>query len=192
MNPVDIGILAIIGLFAVGGLTRGLLLGIVDLVLLGLAVIVATRGGASIAAMLGERGFPPSLAASLGFFAVFSLTLTVTGIAARILLAPLRGVGAGSLLGWLNSLLGMALGAIRGIALVFLALLAIQALPSELGYRPALAASRLAAPILTTGQIALATGLAWAGIDRDGFGLPLDGVAGGGSRVEDVTDSQDL
>jgi uncharacterized membrane protein required for colicin V production len=173
MNVVDFGILVVVGLFAVGGLTRGLLLGIVDLILLGIAVIVGARGSASVAAPLIDQGLPAELAAGFGFVAAFLLTLLVTGVAARILLSPLRGLGAGSVLGWLNSLLGMAVGAVRGVALVFFALLAVQALPPELGYRPALAESRLVAPIVETGRVVLDSGLDWAGIDRDVLGLPL-------------------
>jgi uncharacterized membrane protein required for colicin V production len=175
MNVVDFGILVVVGLFAVGGLTRGLLLGFVDLILLGVAVIVGARGSAAVAAPLIEQGLPGELAAGLGFVAALLLTLLVTGVAARILLAPLRGLGAGSVLGWLNSLLGMAAGAVRGVAFVFLALLVIQALPVELGYRPALAESRLVAPIVETGSLVLDSGLAWAGIDRSGLGLPVVG-----------------
>jgi uncharacterized membrane protein required for colicin V production len=170
MNVVDFGILVVVGLFAVGGLTRGLLLGIVDLILLGLAVIVGARGSASVAAPLVDQGIPPQLASGVGFFVVFALTLVITGLAARILLAPLRGLGAGSILGWISSLLGMAVCAVRGVALVFLALLAVQALPAELGYQPALAESRLVAPIMETGHILLDSGLAWAGLERDGPG----------------------
>ena len=176
MNVVDFGILVVVGFFAVSGLTRGFLLGVVDLILLGLAVIVAARGGASIAAPLIEQGFPQTVATGVGFFVVFLLSLIITGIAARILLAPLRGLGAGSVLGWLNSLLGMVVGAIRGVVLICLALLAVLSLPAELGYRSALADSRLVAPITETGRIVLDSGLAWAGLDRDGLGIPFQSL----------------
>src|SRR5215213_9099773 len=49
MSAVDIGILAIVGLFAVGGMRRGFLLGIVDLVAFGLSLIVAARLRGSVA-----------------------------------------------------------------------------------------------------------------------------------------------
>ena len=58
MSAVDVGILAIIGLFAVGGMRRGFLLGIVDLVTFGLALIVAARLGGSVADPLIGRGLP--------------------------------------------------------------------------------------------------------------------------------------
>jgi uncharacterized membrane protein required for colicin V production len=180
MNVVDFGILVVIGLFAVGGLTRGLLLGLVDLVLLGLAVIVGARGSTSVAAPLVDGGFPPQVAAGAGFFVAFFLTLAITGFAARILLTPLRGLGGGSVLGWINSALGMVAGAVRGLALVFLALLAVLALPPELGYRPALAGSRLVAPIVETGRLILDSGLTWADIERDDLDLPLGRPVGDG------------
>ena len=49
MSAVDIGILAIIGLFAVRGMQRGFLLGVVDLVAFGLSLVVAARLGGSVA-----------------------------------------------------------------------------------------------------------------------------------------------
>lgn len=178
MNIVDFGILVVVGLFAVSGLTRGGLLGFVDLILLGIAVIVAGRAGVSAAAPLVERGFPPALASWIGFILVWLLTLAVTTVAARILLSPLRGLGAGSILGWANSLLGMVIGAVRGVAFVYLGLLVVYALPVELGYQTALTEARLTTPIMQTGGIVLASGLVWAGIDLNEAGLPLRDAIG--------------
>lgn len=166
MNVADLLILVIIGLFAVRGLTRGLFLGLVDLLLLGLALLVAAHLSSSVADPLAQRGVPRRLAADAGFLTVFLLSLGIGGIAARILLGSLRGLGAGSVLGWLNSLLGMVLGAARGVAIVYLSLLVISALPLAPEYRSALAAARLPLPIMTTGQAVVDRGLLWAGIDR--------------------------
>jgi membrane protein required for colicin V production len=166
MNIVDLLILAVIGLFAVRGLTRGLFLGLVDLLLLGLALLVAAHLTNLVADPLAQRGVPSRFAADAGFVTVFLLALGIGGIAARILLGSLRGLGAGSVLGWLNSLLGMALGVARGVAIVYLSLLAISALPLPPEYRAALAVARLPLPIMTTGLAVVDRGFLWAGIDR--------------------------
>jgi uncharacterized protein YkwD/uncharacterized membrane protein required for colicin V production len=165
MSAVDIAILAIIGLFAVGGMRRGFLLGIADLVAFGLSLIVAARLGSSVADPLINWGLPAELAAGAGFVTAAVISLAVIGLAVRVLLAPLGTLGAATPLGWVNGVLGLLPGAVRGLAVAALVVLVISALPPELGLRERLAESRLAAPIAQTGRRALDTGLVWAGVD---------------------------
>nr|MBA2597656.1 CvpA family protein [Chloroflexia bacterium] len=139
MNVVDVGILIIVGLFAVGGLRRGFVLGMVDLVAFGLAIVVAARFGRLVAEPIADRGIPGDLAAGAGFVTAAIVSLAVIGFVARILLAPLGGFGAGAPLGWLNSILGLWPGAVRGLAIAALLVMAITALPPELGLRDELA-----------------------------------------------------
>jgi uncharacterized protein YkwD/uncharacterized membrane protein required for colicin V production len=171
MSAVDIGILAIVGLFAVGGMRRGFLLGIVDLVTFGLSLIVGARLGGSVAEPLIDRGLPAELAAGAGFVITAVVSLAVIGLAARVLLAPLSVLGASTPLGWVNGVLGLLPGAVRGLAIAALVVLVISALPLELGLRERLAESRLAAPIADTGRKALDAGLAWAGVDTRSLGI---------------------
>lgn len=170
MNAIDIGILVVVGLFAVGGLRRGFLLGLIDLVAFGLAIIVGARLAGSVAEPLAVWGVPSELAAGAGFTVVAIVSLTVIGLAARILLAPLGAVAAP--LGWANSVLGLLPGAVRGIAVAALLVLLLAAFPMELGLRRSLAASRLANPIAATGKGALDFGLTWAGIEPPALGIP--------------------
>lgn len=176
MNVVDLVILIVIGLFAVRGLTRGVLLGIVDLLLLGVALLVAYNLTPVVASPLARSQGLGQVAAMASFAAIFLTALGVAGAAARILLGSVSRLGAGSLLGWLNSLLGMALGAIRGVALVFLVLLAVAAAPLQPAYAQAIAAARLPAPIMRAGHTALDRTLVWAGIDRGAASFPFDGA----------------
>jgi uncharacterized membrane protein required for colicin V production len=172
MSAVDIGILAIIGLFAVRGMQRGFLLGIVDLVAFGLSLIVAARLGGSVADPLIDRGLPAELGAGAGFLIAAVISLAVIGLAARVLLAPLAALGASTPLGWFNGVLGLLPGAVRGLAIAALVVLIASALPPELAMRERLAESRLAAPVANTGRKALDAGLAWAGIDPRSLGIP--------------------
>lgn len=172
MNAVDIGILVIVGLFAVGGMRRGFLLGIVDLVAFGLSLVVAARLAGSVADPLISWGLPEELAAGAGFVIAAVVSLAVIGLAARVLLAPLGALSASTPLGWVNGVLGLLPGAVRGLAIAALVVLVVSALPPELGLREPLAESRLAAPIAETGREALDTGLAWAGIDPRSLGIP--------------------
>jgi uncharacterized protein YkwD/uncharacterized membrane protein required for colicin V production len=170
MSAVDIGILAIVGLFAVGGMRRGFLLGIIDLVAFGLSLIVAARLGGPVASALVDRGLPPDLATGAGFVIAAVVSLAVIGLAARVLLAPLGTLGASTPLGWVNGVLGLLPGAVRGLAIAALVVLVVSALPPELGLRQQLAESRLAAPVADTGRKALDAGLVWAGVDTRSLG----------------------
>jgi uncharacterized protein YkwD/uncharacterized membrane protein required for colicin V production len=172
MNAVDIGILVIVGLFAVGGLRRGFLLGIVDLLAFGLSLVVAARLAGSVADPLMSWGLPEELAAGAGFVIAAVVSLAVIGLAARVLLAPLGALSASTPLGWFNGVLGMLPGAVRGLAIAALVVLAVMALPPEFGLREPLAESRLASPIAETGRQALDAGLAWAGVDPRSLGIP--------------------
>jgi uncharacterized protein YkwD/uncharacterized membrane protein required for colicin V production len=172
MNAVDVGILVIVGLFAVGGLRRGFLLGIVDLIAFGLSLVVAARLSATVANPLIDWGLPEELAAGAAFMIVAVVSLAVIGLAARVLLAPLGALSASTPLGWVNGVLGLLPGAVRGLAIAALVVLVVSALPPEFGLREPLAASRLAAPIAETGRKALDTGLAWAGVDPRSLGIP--------------------
>lgn len=172
MNVVDVGILVVVGFFAVGGLRRGFLLGLVDLAAFVLALIVAARVGGSVAAPLIARDIPNELAMGAGYLIAAVVSLAVIGLAVRVLLAPLGALGAGTPLGWFNSVLGLLPGALRGLAIAALALLLAAAAPAELGWRDDLAISRLAAPVMETGRRALDAGLTWAGIDPRALGIP--------------------
>ena len=171
MSAVDISILGIIGLFAVGGMRRGFLLGIVDLITFGLSLIVAARLGGLVADPLLGRGLPAELAACAGFVIAAVVSLAVIGLAARVLLAPLGALGASTPLGWVNGVLGLLPGAVRGLAIAALVVLVASALPSELGLRERFAESRLARPIAETGRKALDAGLVWAGVDIRSLGI---------------------
>ncbi|MFN8591493.1 MAG: CvpA family protein [Thermomicrobiales bacterium] len=174
MNVVDLMILIVIGLFAVRGLTRGLFLGIVDLLLFAVALFVAYQLAPVAASPLGRIEGLGTVAAMIGFFTIFLAALGVLGVAARILLGSVSRLGTGSVLGWLNSLLGMALGAVRGVAIVFLVLLAVTAAPLTADSRDAVNAARLPAPIMRAGYSALDQALVWAGIDRGTASFPFD------------------
>src|SRR3954467_8202613 len=183
MSAVDVGILAIIGLFAVGGMRRGFLLGIVDLITFGLSLIVAARLGGLVADPLLGRGLPAELAAGAGFVIAAVVSLAVIGLAARVLLAPLGALGASTPLGWVNGVLGLLPGAVRGLAIAALVVLVASALPPELGLRERLAESRLARPIAETGRKALDAGLVWAGVDPRSLGILSQPPAAGSIDV---------
>ena len=172
MNVVDVVILVVVGLFAVSGMRRGFLFGLVDLIAFGLAIVAAARLAGTMAEPLRDRGIPEELATGAGFIISGVVSLAVIGLAARVLLAPLGTLGAGTPLGWANSVLGLLPGALRGLALAALLVLLAVALPAEFQLQEPLRESRLAQPIAETGRDALDTGLEWAGIDVRTLGIP--------------------
>jgi uncharacterized membrane protein required for colicin V production len=183
MNIVDFGILVVIGIFAIGGLKRGFLLGIVDVLTFALSLVVGAKLSAALAQPIHEFGFPLPLASGMGFFVAGVISFAILGLAAKILLFPLGSFGAGTPLAWVNSILGLLPGAFRGLALAALGLLLIAAVPRELGARQYLAGSQLALPIAEAGRQALDDGLRWAGIDPSSLGLPSEVIAGGGTDL---------
>jgi uncharacterized membrane protein required for colicin V production len=179
VNIADVVILVVVGLFAVGGMRRGFLLGLVDLVVFGVSIIVAAHLARSVGEPLRERGMPIELANGAGLFIVGVVSLAVIGLAARVLLAPLAALGAGTALGWANGVLGLLPGALRGLAVAALLVLLASALPPELEQRANLRGSMLARPILNFGLDVLNTGLAWAGIDLRTLGSPSSALTSG-------------
>ena len=183
MNIVDVAILIIVGLYAVGGMRRGFLLGLVDLVAFGLSIIVAAHLARSVGEPLRERGIPIALANAAGLVIVGVVSLAVIGFAARELLAPLGALAAGTPLGWANSVLGLLPGALRGLAVAALLVLLVSAIPPELAQRVSLRESMLARPILNSGLDVLDTGLAWAGIDVRTLGGPSSTLTSGSAEL---------
>jgi uncharacterized membrane protein required for colicin V production len=179
VNFVDVGILVVVGLFAVGGMRRGFLLGLVDLVVFGLSIIVAALLARSVGEPLRERGIPIELANGAGLVIVGVVSLAVLGLAARLLLAPLGALGAGTPLGWANGVLGLLPGTLRGLAVAALLVLLVSALPPEIEQQDSLRGSMLARPILDFGLDVLDAGLAWVGIDLRTLGEPSSALLPG-------------
>jgi membrane protein required for colicin V production len=172
MNAVDLAILIVVGFSAVTGLRRGFMLGMVDLFAFALALVAGARLTELVAGPLHARGIPNPLAAGIAFFIAAVVTYALLGFAVRLLLAPLGAFGAGTPLGWVNGVLGLIPGAVRGLALAAFLVIALTALPPELGVHRYLITSQLAAPLATSGREALDSGLAWAGVDLRSLGFP--------------------
>lgn len=172
VNGVDVAILVIIGFSAVASMQRGFMLGMIDFLALALAIVTGARLAELLAEPLRERGFPDRLAAGAGFFIASVVAYAAIGLAVRVLLAPLASFGAGTPLGWVNGILGLLPGALRGLAIASLVVIVMASLPTEFGFRPQIDTSQLAVPIAQAGMDALNAGLRWAGIDPASVGLP--------------------
>jgi uncharacterized membrane protein required for colicin V production len=172
VNTIDIVVLIIIGLSAVNGLQRGLMLGLIDILTLGASALVGARLAPWASGPLLEWGLPDSLAAGFGFFFSAVICYALLGLAARIVLAPILSFDKGSALAWVNGILGLIPGAIRGAMLASILVVVVAALPTELGARRELAGSHLAEPLATAGRDALRAALQWSGVRPEDIGLP--------------------
>lgn len=172
VNTIDIVVLIVIGLSAVNGLQRGLMLGVIDMITLGASILVGARLAPSAAGPLQEWGLPNPLAAGFGFFVSAIVCYALLGLAARIVLAPILSFDNGSALAWVNSVLGLIPGAIRGAMLASLVVIVFSAIPRELGVNQEFSNSHIAGPLATAGREAISAAIQWSGVRPDEIGLP--------------------
>jgi membrane protein required for colicin V production len=167
---LDVVLLIIIGLSAVGGLRRGFLLGCLDLLVFAAALLVALKLAPWLADALRARGLPDPINGAMAIFIMAVTAYAVIGLAARILVSPLGTLQSGTL-GWFNSILGLIPGALRGTALAALVAYALLALPPEFGLSQVTFESTFARPLASTGAELARTGLELANVDPAGLGF---------------------
>ena len=171
---LDVVLLIIIGISAVGGLRRGFLLGSLDLLVFVTALLVGLKLAPWLADGIRARSIPNPISGAMAFFVMAVASYAVIGLAVRILISPLGTLQSGTL-GWFNSVLGLIPGALRGTALAALVAYALLALPPEFGTRQLTFESSFARPLAATGAELARTGLDFANVDPAGLGFPLTG-----------------
>lgn len=168
MGPIDIAIVTVVGLFAVLGLRRGLVGGVVDLV----SLVVAFRGGGAVAPRLvpivEPMGFGPATAAVAFWAAVIGVGLVVS-FALFLIGRPLRRLPIPPPLPFLNSLFGIAPGVFKGLVASLALLIPLSQFQAELRVSEQLRASRLAPPLLAFAERRLGAAAEIGPID-----LPFD------------------
>ncbi len=166
MNPLDVFILILIGLFAVLGLRRGFVSGAIDLVTIALGLMAAARFYRSIVDPLIERGIPRPFVAPVAFLLLFGGAMLLASFLVGLLLRPLSRLPWPPPLRWADNLLGTIPGAIKGILLAAIVLVPLAFFQGALGLAAQFSGARLATPILHAGLEGL-----YAGLDR--FGIDL-------------------
>lgn len=177
---LDVVLLIIIGISAVGGLRRGFLLGCLDLLVFVAALLVGLKLAPWLADAIRGRGIPDPISGAMALFVMAVASYAVIGLAVRILVSPLGFLQSG-MLGWFNSVLGLIPGALRGTALAALVAYALLALPPEFGTGQLTFESSFARPLAATGAELVRTGLELANVDPAGLGFSLTGS--GSSRL---------
>jgi uncharacterized protein YkwD len=131
LNWLDWLILGLLLISALDGTRRGLLLGTLDLLAAAIAVVVALVAERPLGDWLTSA--LPSVSPALAHLAVFLAVLigvqvVVGATFGRLVFAVARGIAA-TPLGWLDRLLGLAPGAIRGLITLSLFLLPFALVP---------------------------------------------------------------
>ena len=146
MNPIDLAVLVAIAGSALLGLLRGLVGTVASLVAWLAAGWIAFRHGAALAFWFSDDGLPGATELLGGYAVAFVGVLVLVNLVGWAVRKLVHSVG----LSGLDRLLGLALGAARGILVACMGLLvmAFSSLPQE----PAWAGSRAVAVLLPGAQ----------------------------------------
>src|SRR5690348_11638341 len=121
-QPIDYVILVVLILFGIGGIRRGLILAVFDVVVLAAAFVAAAGYYHQAGALVAVRtGWSPQLSEVIGFILILvagEAVRIVGGLIVQSILRPLFVVAP--FLGWLNQFAGVVPGLLRGGAYVAL------------------------------------------------------------------------
>lgn len=173
MPPLDLAITVLIGIFAVLGFARGFARGALDLVLLATAVFVAARFSPAAARVLADGGVAAAMAPTVGFVVLLLAVLVLGRIALGFVLAPARALPAPPPLPFLNRLLGLGPGAVKGAVAAVVILAPLSAWQSDLGLTRAFAESRLAPALLSAANRTVGEAIDGFGLRLSDFSVPL-------------------
>jgi membrane protein required for colicin V production len=142
MNAFDVAVLAVAGFGAFHGLRHGLLTMVTSFIALVAALYLASAHYAEATNIIAQQfGTSPTLAAVLGYFAVFAIVFIAVQIVGGMIVRVLRMAS----LGWIDRLAGAFLG--TGIAAA-IAGLVVMLLTTVLPANAALLRDSEAAPML--------------------------------------------
>lgn len=142
---VDVILLGILALFAVGGLQRGFVHEMLDIVGLALATALALLTYAQVGAFVGRAvGLPPHFVDLVSFAGVFFISLAVFAIASAFAAWPIEMTLSRLGLHRLNSLLGVPPAIVKGAIILGFGLRALALAPLDGGLVGDLNSSQLA------------------------------------------------
>lgn len=147
MNWIDILIIVVVLFFAVSGWRRGFILGFVDLVGLALGLATALFLSSYVARLLGHAGVGAGFTGVIAFFLIFILVDTLFML---LLSKPLRRIPATAMRSRVNRVLGILLGAAKGVVISVLLMMLLAAIPTAVDKR-AIQRSILGEPLMNAG-----------------------------------------
>ena len=148
INAVDAILVAVLALFVLGGLRRGLVWELLDLVGLGASFALGLQGYGALGSWLVERYEAPQALANLaGFFAIFLASLFAFALVSALIGGLVGTPLTLGILRPLNALGGAALGLAKGVVFAALVLRAATLLPVGDDLSSAIGQSRVASRV---------------------------------------------
>ena len=166
MNPVDVGLLVLVGTLAVLGLRRGFVMGLLDLVGIAAGLVVASLYYQDLIGPLTQFGLNQASAAITAFVVLNLVALTLASVITGFIFQPLSRFPWPFFLRWGDSILGLLPGALKGLALGAVIVLPLAFLQQPAGLSDAVRQSRFATPLVNLGLDVLYTA-----VDRYGINL---------------------
>ena len=151
LNAVDVGIVTVVGLLAVLGMRRGLLLGILDLVGVAAALVAAALFYRRFIGPLEDLGLARLTAAVVSFAGVNIVAQAVVSVVTAAVLRPLVRPRWPRLLRWSDGLLGVVPGALKGLAIAAVVVVPLAFLQRPVVLSEQVRESRLADPLVGVG-----------------------------------------
>lgn len=155
MNAIDLGIVCVVGFFAVLGLRRGFLMGTLDLVGVVAALIVSAILYGRLVDPLVNLGLWRGIAAVVAFAGLNVVAQFVFSFVTGMLIGPLRRLPWPWPIRWSDGLLGVLPGAVKGLALAAVVVIPLAFLQQPMVLSDQVRASRLADPLVEIGLDAL-------------------------------------
>ncbi|MCC6312624.1 MAG: CvpA family protein [Thermomicrobiales bacterium] len=168
MGPLDVAIVTVVGLFAVMGLRRGFVRGALDVILLAAAFVIAATMYPRLAAVLVSDSAGPWVDV-LAFAVLLGAVLLAGSIVTSLLLAPLAALPKPPPLRWLNSLLGVLPGIVKGVVAAAAVVVPLAILAPQVGMGVDIRDSRLGMPLYQLGLDALDVAIERLGLDLGDF-----------------------
>lgn len=165
MTGFDYAVVAVVLLFALVGLVRGILRELIALAAWIAAVVLAFMFGGDVALVLPGLADAPAAKQVIAFALIFVASLATGAVVGHVLAKAARAIG----LGFLDRLLGAAFGAAKGgaIALLFVLVAGLTTLPRNDWWQ-----NSMLAPPLATAALALRPYLPAAWAERLDYSRP--------------------
>jgi uncharacterized membrane protein required for colicin V production len=130
-NAVDVVLFAFLALYALDGIRRGFIAGVLGLIAIAVTFVIASAGAPIAGAAIGQGlHMPDTLANLLGFLAVLAVAQLVTSLAVKFILAalkPVRLVLAPLMI--VDHLLGIVPGVLQAAIIATLVLMPLRLFP---------------------------------------------------------------
>lgn len=183
MNTVDIALLVIVGTLAVLGLRRGFIMGVLDLLGIAAGLIVASLYYQQLIAPLTSLGLNRETAAIISFVGLNIVALTVASAITGFIFQPLSRFPWPFFFRWIDGILGVVPGAIKGLALCAVIVLPLAFLQRPAIVSEAVRASRFADPLVGVGLDVLYTAVDRYGVNLADFAVITSQPATAGTQL---------